>query len=191
MNKPSLIILAGSAGAIEPIKYVVAQLPMHGSHAVLILLHLAVRGENLIAEGLARINPAPVVNITDKCALQAGVIYLAPGGYHTLLDEQRQAHLTSDERVNHCRPAIDELFDSLAEYPADDVVAVVFSGANRDGAAGAKRLRERKAKIWVQTPADAQVPEMPEAIIADNSADRVGDHQAIALWLREVTGLAA
>jgi len=79
--------------------------------------------------------------------------------------------LSIDPRVNHARPSIDVLFHSAAEAWGDGLLGVVLTGANADGAAGLRRIRQLGGLAVVQSPADAEATAMPQAALDIAGAD--------------------
>ena len=73
--------------------------------------------------------------------------------------------LSTDEPVQYARPSIDVLFESAADVHGARAIAVVLTGANRDGAEGAREIRRRGGTVLVQDPVTAECPVMPEAAI--------------------------
>jgi two-component system chemotaxis response regulator CheB len=67
--------------------------------------------------------------------------------------------------VQYARPSIDVLFESAADAYGARVLAVVLSGANHDGAAGAREIRRRGGIVIVQHPDTTESAIMPEAAI--------------------------
>jgi two-component system chemotaxis response regulator CheB len=65
--------------------------------------------------------------------------------------------------VRYSRPSIDVTLVSAAETAGGRALAVVCTGANDDGARGARRVVERGGAALVQDPATAEVRTMPEA----------------------------
>ena len=71
------------------------------------------------------------------------------------------------------KPSIDVTFDSAADIYKERCTAILFSGANRDGALGMLKLKNAGSLTIVQDPAEAEMPEMPGAAININAADYV------------------
>jgi two-component system chemotaxis response regulator CheB len=82
-----------------------------------------------------------------------------------------QFALSADARVNYARPSIDVLFHSAAEAWRQGLVGVILTGANADGAAGLRRIRQLGGTAVVQSPADAEAPAMPQAALDAAGAD--------------------
>lgn len=101
----------------------------------------------------------------DKDILVPGIAYLAPGGYHLLVEPGRLA-LSTEGPVRHCRPSVDVLFESAADSYGSDVTGVVLTGNNDDGAAGLARIAARGGTTVVQDPATVERATMPAAALA-------------------------
>ena len=128
-----------------------------------------------------------VLEAEDKERILPGRVYLAPPDHHLLVEDGRFA-LSVDGPTSHARPSVDALFKSAADAYGEDVVGVILTGANPDGARGASRIREGGGLVLVQDPATAENSSMPEAVIAAGAADRVLPLRKIAPLL---TGLCS
>ena len=113
----------------------------------------------------------PVREAREREPATAGVVHVAPTGYHLLIEGSGRFALSVDERVAFARPAIDILFETAAAAFADRLVGVVMTGANSDGAEGLRRIRENGGVGIVQDPADAEVATMPQAALDVAGAD--------------------
>ncbi|HWK90060.1 MAG TPA: chemotaxis protein CheB, partial [Longimicrobium sp.] len=87
-------------------------------------------------------------------------IFVAPPDYHLLL-EDGYFSLSVDEPVRYSRPSIDVMFESAADAYGMDVIGVVLTGANQDGARGLRRIVDVGGHGVVQDPATAEVRVMP------------------------------
>ena len=98
--------------------------------------------------------------------------------------ERGELSLSCDEPVRYARPSIDVTFLSAADAYGAGVVAVVLTGANADGAAGARRIESRGGRVLVEDPATAEISRMPAAAIKATKAAEVLSLEAIAARLR-------
>ena len=89
---------------------------------------------------------------------------------HDLFRPAETLALSSDEAVNHSRPAIDVLFETAADAFGSALAAVVLTGANQNGAQGLKAVCETGGRGFVQDPVTAEVATMPEAALAASPA---------------------
>ena len=109
--------------------------------------------------------------ISDKDPVQGNAIYIAPANYHTLIEKNGYFSLDVSEPVWYSKPSIDVTFESAADAYGRDCTAILFSGANQDGAEGLLRLRESGALTIVQNPEDAEMADMPNAAINISAAE--------------------
>lgn len=85
---------------------------------VLITQHMPPTFTAVLAEHLARVSKFPVREASDGEKVNAGAIYLAPGGKHMKVEHRDgTAVIAIDDgpMVNFCKPAVDPLFASAAQ----------------------------------------------------------------------------
>jgi two-component system chemotaxis response regulator CheB len=135
-----------------------------------------------LAALLRRHTPLTVEEAIDKAAITPGSVFVAPAGYHLLVERGHLA-LSIEGPVRHARPSIDVLFESAADAYARGVVAVVLTGAGRDGAAGAAAVKRRGGTVIVQDPVEAACAILPRAALSATAVDRVLPLTGIATYL--------
>lgn len=114
-----------------------------------------------------------IKEISDKEKIKLNNIYVAPANYHTLIEKEKCFSLDVSESVWYSKPSIDVTFESAAEVYNKNCTAILFSGANQDGAEGMLHLRKLGALTIVQDPRDAEMPQMPQAAISIDAAEYV------------------
>ena len=114
----------------------------------------------------------PVTEPDDKEPLERCHVYVAPADYHLLVENGHFA-LTTDSRVQHSRPSIDVLFESVAVAYRERAIGIVLTGANADGAAGLAAIKDSGGVAIVQDPGTAERRTMPDAAIAATVADAI------------------
>ena len=181
-----LVVIGGSAGSLDVLLHVVAALPADFPAPIAIALHL-LPGPSLMARVLGDRAALPVREPDDKEPVRAGTIYVAPPGYHLLVERDRTFALSVDPPVHFSRPSIDVLFASAAEARGAAVAGLVLSGASPDGADGLHHIAAAGGLALVQDPASASAPTMPEAALARLPHARVLPVAAIAPLLIDVT----
>jgi two-component system, chemotaxis family, protein-glutamate methylesterase/glutaminase len=168
---PACVIgIAASAGGVEALRRVVADLPADLPAAICVVLHIPATGRSLLAPILDRDTALTAVVAEDGQRLHAGTIYVAPADHH-LLVRRRTLELSRGPKENGVRPAADPMFRSLARAWGAGAIGVVLSGALDDGSAGAVWVKEAGGTVIVQDPRTAVVPGMPSAAIAADEPD--------------------
>jgi len=168
----NIIVIGGSAGAVEALGDVLHGLPADLPAVVCAVLHRGLREPDLLAAVLSRISKLPISVATHGTQFKPGHVYLAPGGAHLLIGKNKLT-VVKGPSVNFHRPAIDPLFRSAAHYHGARVAGVILSGYRDDGAAGLQVIRGRGGVAIVQDPKDAAVPAMPQSVLDRLEADYI------------------
>jgi two-component system chemotaxis response regulator CheB len=160
------VVIGTSAGGSRALAIVLPLLPAGYPAPVIIVQHLHPHQDTASFLVAQRNHCALVVKeAEDKEPIEPGVIYFAPPNYHLLIEDNRVFALSIDARVNFSRPSIDVLFESAADVYAPHLVGVILTGANQDGAAGLRRVKERGGLTVVLDPDTAEVSAMPGAAL--------------------------
>lgn len=171
MAQPQAIVIGCSAGGLIALEKLFSALDPALAPAVVVCCHTGSSNVDMLCELLAMHSALPVAEAQERAPVTPGVIHVAPTGYHLLVETNRRFSLSVDERVSYSRPSIDVLFESAAEAYRDELVGVVLTGANSDGAAGLAAIRRLGGVAVVQDPSDAEVGAMPAAALATAGAD--------------------
>lgn len=166
------VVIGASAGGVQALSQVLPSLPADFPVPIMVVVHIPPRRDNALVDLFARKCRLPVKEAADKEPIASGTIYFAPPDYHLLVETGGTFALSSDETVNHSRPAIDVLFESAADAYGPGLVGIVMTGANHDGAQGLRALCAAGGQGIVQAPATAEVATMPEAALAACPAAR-------------------
>lgn len=167
----SLVIVGSSLGGFDALKILLGGLPSELPAPVVIIQHQGTSSGEL-GGLLQRYAAMPVCEAEDKEGIGSGRVYLAPAGYH-LLVEQGSFALSTDAPVLYARPSIDVTFESAADAYGSGVVGVVLTGAGQDGAVGLAHIKRRGGRAIVQDPETAHRRDMPAAALASVNADWV------------------
>ena len=184
----ALVVLGCSWGGTRALGTILGGLPHEPGAALAVVQH---RGtgptDKTLPLLLRRRCPIPVEEAEDKTPVEPGRVVLAPPDYHLLVDGPCFA-LSTEEPVNHNRPSVDVLFESAADSYGPRLVAILLTGANEDGAAGLRRVKESGGITIVQDPDEAERRAMPEAGVRTGAVDEVLPLAAIAQRLGSLMG---
>ena len=177
---PQIVAIGASLGGLEATQLILGALPASFRCPIVMAQHRRADVDGPLLELLGNHSPLPVIEPDDKEPILPGHVYLAPPGYH-LIVEQGFFSLSLDPPVVFARPSIDVLFESVADSYGPLAVAIVLTGSNEDGAAGARAVKAAGGCVMVQDPATARAPAAPQAAMALTPVDWV-------LPLNEIAG---
>jgi two-component system, chemotaxis family, protein-glutamate methylesterase/glutaminase len=187
MSTFPIVAIGASAGGLDALTRLVAQLPAKFPAAVFIVHHMSADadGEAL----LGALNESGQLACTfarDGEVYERGHIYLAPPDHHLMLSS-RELRVTKGARENRSRPAIDPLFRSAAVAHGNRVIGVVLTGCLDDGTSGLSAIQRCGGTCVVQDPADAAYPDMPANAMAHVKADHCVPLAQMGALLTELT----
>lgn len=181
-----LITIGASYGGMDALKTVIRQLPPSFKTPMLVVLHI---GNNQIKTLISILNTTKnfhVKEAEEKELIQTGTIYFAPPNYHLQVEDQFSLSLSTDEKVNFSRPSIDVLFETAAWNFGPEVLGIVLTGANSDGAEGLETIKKYGGITLVENPETAFSDTMPRAALSRFAPDYVVNLDEIAKTMVEI-----
>jgi two-component system chemotaxis response regulator CheB len=188
-NRYKAIVIGGSAGSFQGITKILTSIPEDFNLPIIMCLHRLKHVRNGFTEALSIKSKKPVIEPFDKENIKKGMVYLAPANYHLCLELGNSFSLSTEDMVNNSRPSIDITLDSAAYVYKDKLVGILLSGANKDGALGMKRIKERGGLTIVQEPGECMIDTMPAAALEATSIDHVLRVDEIIRFLNELDKL--
>ena len=171
LDRPLVVGLGGSAGAIEALQHFFDAVPEEPGLAFVVVMHLAPDETSHLAEVLQDHTSMPVTQVTEPVAVEAGRVYVvAPG--RTLVVEETTLVPSEIKGLDERRHPIDRFFRSLAEAPLEKI-GVVLSGAGTDGSVGLRAITEAGGLTAAQDPGEAVYDSMPRSAIEASRVDLV------------------
>jgi two-component system chemotaxis response regulator CheB len=153
-------------GGVDALQRVLPALPPDFPLPLLVVIHLSPGAGDSLAR-LLDSGAALRVKEADEGELpQPGCAYLAPAGYHLLVERDGRLALSADAPVRFARPSVDVLFESAAACYGCALAGAVLTGAGADGADGLACIARLGGYTIVQDPADAAMALMPRAALA-------------------------
>jgi two-component system chemotaxis response regulator CheB len=159
------VAIGASAGGISALFLLLEELQPPLDAAIIVVLHLPEDRDSLVVQVLGHRTRVPVQEAQPHGPVQPGIVYIAPPGYHLLVERDRSFSLSCDPPVTFSRPSIDVLFESCAEAYGASLLAMVLTGANEDGARGLRVVKSLGGLTAVQDPEGAAHALMPEAAV--------------------------
>lgn len=182
---PRVVVIGASAGGVEALRTLVADLPADFPACILVTVHVPSTGMSALPAILSRTGALPAEHAREGSSLEPGRILVAPPDHHLIVLHD-SVTLSHGPRENGHRPAVDVLFRSAARSHDGDVIAVVLSGALDDGAAGMVAVTRRGGTGIVQDFDDALHDSMPRAAQAAAGVAHIAPAKEMAALLGEL-----
>ncbi len=180
------VVIGTSAGGLFAVRTLLRELKPDFSLPILLVQHISPRAESNLGMHFKRCCKLVMVEAEDKEPIQNGHMYIAPPNYHMLVEVDGHIALSIDPPVHFSRPSIDVLFESAADYYRNELIGIVLTGANSDGAEGLRYIAENGGKTIVQSVASAESKAMPKAAIEAVDVDHILDLKEIGRFLNTI-----
>jgi two-component system chemotaxis response regulator CheB len=183
---PTALAIGVSTGGPAALEILLPALPADFPLPVLIVQHMPELFTNLFAQRLDGRCRMQVREAVEGDRVRVGAIYIAKGDWHmevlaaACIGSPATLHLSRGPQENHCRPAVDVLFRSVAAAYGAGALAVVLTGMGSDGMNGCRAIRDRGGSVLAQDEATSTVWGMPGAVANAGLAQKVLPLNAIA-----------
>jgi two-component system chemotaxis response regulator CheB len=179
------IVIGTSAGGLNALQKILGPLPANFSLPVLVVQHRLPAPDDFLTFSLNESCPLTVKEAEEKEPKKPGFVYIAPANYHLLVERNKTLSLSIDSKVCYSRPSIDVLFETAAEAYLSGLIGIILTGANDDGTAGLKKIKEKGGLTIAQDPATAESGAMPFSAIRENVVDQILPLAEIASFLSQ------
>ena len=186
LRRVDAIVIGASAGGVEALLTIFADLRPGFSLPIVVVLHLPDERRSQLAEVFGRRVQLPVKEVDDKELIAPGTLYFAAPGYHVSVERDYSFSLSREERVHYSRPSIDYLFESAADAYQQRLAAILLTGANQDGAQGLATVKQSGGLTIIQNPEEALVSTMPQAALDRMEPDYILPLRGIGRLLVEL-----
>lgn len=170
-----VIAIGASTGGTEALKEVLVRLPLN-TPGILIVQHMPAQFTKAFAERLDGLCQIEVREARDGDSVLNGQALIAPGNFHMVLRRsgaKYYVNVKDGPMVHHQRPAVDVLFNSVAQYAGMNAIGVILTGMGADGAQGMLKMKEAGARTIAQDEESCVVFGMPKEAIKLNAVDRI------------------
>lgn len=171
-----VLAIGCSTGGPNALTELFSGLPSNLAVPIVIVQHMPPIFTKLLAERLTALGRAAIDEAQDGDELVPGRGLIAPGGYHMRVVRKGTRYAVALDQgppVNSCRPAVDNLFDSVADVFSSGSLGVVLTGMGQDGLRGCEKIRARGGQVVVQDRDSSVVWGMPGFVAKANLANAV------------------
>lgn len=182
-----LIVIGASAGGLNAVVELCAQLDKKMDAAVCVVLHIShISMADILAERIQRSSSFECKVATDGEPIERGRVYMAAPDRHLLVKRNRVL-LGQGPSENRWRPSIDTLFRSAAAAYDGHAIGVILTGLLQDGSTGMQAIKKSGGICIVQDPAEAEYPDMPQAVLDSTEVDYCVPLSEMGFILKEKT----
>lgn len=182
IKNTTLIAIGASTGGTEAIRELLECFPSN-SPGIVITQHLPPGFTQSYANRLDRLTKLNVFEAKGGEVILPGMAFLAPGGKHLTVIKVGGSYVTQlndNEKVCGHKPSVDLMFNSLAEFGMDNIIAILLTGMGKDGAQGMKKIYQNGGYTIAQNEETCVVFGMPREAIKLQAVNQV-------LALEEIT----
>ena len=163
-NHKTIIAIGASTGGTEATYNILKMLP-RDMPGMVIVQHMPPVFTRMYAERLNNSCPMEVKEAQTGDLVLPGRALIAPGDYHMKIKKANNGYVVEcfqSEKVNgHC-PAVDVLFESVAQLAGKNSIGVILTGMGYDGAKGLLSMRKNGALTIGQDEQSCVVYGMPK-----------------------------
>jgi len=174
-----LVIIGASTGGPQAIYQVLSNLSLLADVSLVIVQHMPAGFTRSLAERLDSSSRFLVKEAEGGESLKGGMAYIAPGGYHLIIEGSRFS-LTKDPPIWGVRPAVDISMITGAQSFKDKTVGVLLTGMGVDGTKGMEEIKKFGGKTIAQDEKSCIVFGMPKAAIEKGVVDKIVELDSIA-----------
>ncbi|MDM8160520.1 chemotaxis protein CheB [Labilibaculum sp. K2S] len=158
-------VIGTSYGGLNALKAIIPHLPKDFPLAIFVVLHIGDNKNDSFIQYLNKQSKVKIKEAEEKEEIKAGTVYFAPPNYHILIENNSTIALSTDPKIHHSRPSIDVLFESAAWHFKNQLIGILLTGLNHDGALGIKEIQKYCGITIVEDPETAIATIMPASAI--------------------------
>lgn len=182
--------IGASAGGLEAVKELFADLPPDTGMAFVFIQHLDPTHASSLPEILSRFAKIPVVETSHDLRLKPDRIFIIPPDKDIRVSKAT-LHLSPRKKNGGLHLPIDIFLRSLAEDRKGAAIGVILSGTGSDGVLGLKAIKSEGGITFAQDSESAKYAAMPENAIMAGAVDFVLSPRKIASELVKLAHFAA
>lgn len=185
-NKIEAVAIGASTGGPKALYTVITALPSNLGVPVFVVQHMPVGFTKAFADRLNVNSSLTVVEAQDGDMIKKDFVYIAPGGYHMTVSEDKRIHLNTEPAIWGVRPAVDKLFISCAKVYGPRIVSAVLTGMGKDGAQGTVEIKKNGGITLSEDKTTCTIYGMPKAAFETGMVDVVLPIDAMAIQISKL-----
>lgn len=174
MNKRiDAVVIGASTGGPKALQVVLPNIEGNIGVPVFVVQHMPKGFTKTFADRLDKLCKLKVVEAQDGMNIEKDTIYIAQGGFHMIIGDDKRIKLNSEPPIWGVRPAVDKLFESAVKVYKGKVISAILTGMGRDGAQGTVIVKEAGGTTISQDKETCTIYGMPKAAYETGKVDVV------------------
>lgn len=178
-KKIKAIVIGASTGGPKALFSIIRSLPENLTFPIFIVQHMPKGFTTSFSKRLDKESTATVVEAEDGMTIKGGIVYVAPGGYHMLI-EKNCIKLNEADKIHGVRPAVDYLFETAAEAYGSELASFILTGMGQDGARGLDKIKKAGGFTVAQNRETSIVYGMPGNAVQKGVIDEIASLKDIS-----------
>ncbi len=174
-KKIDLLMIGASTGGPVALQKVLVPLPANFPCPITITQHMPGTFTGAFAARLNGLCQLEVHEAEDGMTLQAGHVYIAPGGKQMIFEGRppsaRLRVRDTDARIQFS-PSVNISFGSASKIFNANILALVLTGMGDDGTEGCKLIKAKGGRVWTQNESSCVVYGMPMSVSKAGLSDK-------------------
>ena len=168
-----MVLIASSTGGPKALGELVPKLPAPLGSGAMIVQHMPPGFTASLATRLDAASKLKVVEAAGGETIDPAHLYLAPGGAHLRLGDDKRLRLSDEAPMGGLRPRADLTILDAAKVYGPSLVLVVLTGMGKDGLDGARAVKKAGGRVLVEAESTCVVYGMPRAVAEAGLADEI------------------
>tara|TARA_B110000211_G_C14068045_1_gene548596 strand:- start:1717 stop:2271 length:555 start_codon:yes stop_codon:yes gene_type:complete len=159
-----IVGIGGSLGSLEELKIILKALPESCDTPLIYVFHQRTSNSNIIID-LNKTSHYDVKIVKNGASPQKNTLYISLPDFHLLFSVHGKFILSKKEAIDYTRPSINLFFKTASHVFKENLLLVVLSGSNKDGAVEAKNSLRNGTSVAVISPQNSISPRMPLSVL--------------------------
>lgn len=172
-SKIEAVVIGASTGGPKALYTLITALPEKLGVPVFVVQHMPVGFTKAFAERLNNNSNINVCEAVDNEKVQNNKVYIAPAGFHMMIDNDKRIRLNTEPQIWGVRPAVDKLFISAAKVYGAHIISAVLTGMGKDGAQGTVEIKKNGGITISESQSTCTIYGMPKVTYETGMVDKV------------------
>jgi two-component system chemotaxis response regulator CheB len=171
-----IVAVGSSTGGPAALQIILTRLPSEFKAAMVISQHMPKGFTAPLAVRLDRMSQVKIKEAEDGDVIEAGTVYICPGGQHLSLKKRgskKQISLREGRLEDKYIPSVDHMMSSVAEHYGVASIGVILTGMGNDGRRGMLDIKTRGGYTIAESEETAVVFGMPGEAIKNGGVKKI------------------